>query len=141
MARVLFRLGLFVNQLQQVYELKRALVTLKRISLVLQIRGESCSGLQYYMSSLKLAFHFHGETVAMVMQPECPCEKHTPIGKRLTPAAPQLCSLSMAHCYTLCWISSPHQHLQADRAVTDLMTIYVNLCCSCCVHPGWLHGF
>uniref|UniRef100_A0A8C3MFE4 Uncharacterized protein n=1 Tax=Geospiza parvula TaxID=87175 RepID=A0A8C3MFE4_GEOPR len=44
-----------------------------------RLRGESCSGLQYYMSSLKLAFHFHGETVAMVMQPECPCEKHTPI--------------------------------------------------------------
>uniref|UniRef100_A0A8C9N7I4 Zona pellucida glycoprotein 2 n=1 Tax=Serinus canaria TaxID=9135 RepID=A0A8C9N7I4_SERCA len=44
-----------------------------------RLRGESCSGLQYYMSSLKLAFHFHGETVAMVMHPECPCEKHTPI--------------------------------------------------------------
>ncbi|XP_057891799.1 zona pellucida sperm-binding protein 2 [Melospiza georgiana] len=44
-----------------------------------RLRGESCSGLQYYMPSLKLAFHFHGETVAMVMQPECPCEKHTPI--------------------------------------------------------------
>ncbi|NWS89705.1 ZP2 protein, partial [Toxostoma redivivum] len=41
--------------------------------------GESCSGLQYYMSSLTLAFHFHGETVAMVMHPECPCEQHTPI--------------------------------------------------------------
>ncbi|XP_062359497.1 zona pellucida sperm-binding protein 2 [Cinclus cinclus] len=41
--------------------------------------GESCSGLQYYMASLKLAFHFHGETVAMVMHPECPCEQHTPI--------------------------------------------------------------
>uniref|UniRef100_A0A8C5IUT0 Zona pellucida glycoprotein 2 n=1 Tax=Junco hyemalis TaxID=40217 RepID=A0A8C5IUT0_JUNHY len=49
------------------------------ISLVPQLRGESCSGLLYYMASLKLAFHFHGETVAMVMQPECPCEKHTPI--------------------------------------------------------------
>ncbi|NWY91594.1 ZP2 protein, partial [Loxia curvirostra] len=44
-----------------------------------RLRGESCSGLQYYMSSLKLTFHFHGETVAMVMHPECPCEKHTPI--------------------------------------------------------------
>ncbi|NXT11157.1 ZP2 protein, partial [Prunella fulvescens] len=44
-----------------------------------RLRGESCSGLQYYMSSLKLAFHFYGETVAMVMHPECPCEKHTPI--------------------------------------------------------------
>ncbi|OWK61957.1 Zona pellucida sperm-binding protein 2, partial [Lonchura striata] len=44
-----------------------------------RLHGESCSGLQYYMSSLKLAFHFHGETVAMVMHPECPCEKHTPI--------------------------------------------------------------
>ncbi|NXY25908.1 ZP2 protein, partial [Atrichornis clamosus] len=41
--------------------------------------GESCSGLQYYMSSLKLAFLFRGETVAMVMHPECPCEQHTPV--------------------------------------------------------------
>ncbi|NXU04086.1 ZP2 protein, partial [Buphagus erythrorhynchus] len=41
--------------------------------------GVSCSGLQYYMSSLKLAFDLHGETVAMVMYPECPCEQHTPI--------------------------------------------------------------
>uniref|UniRef100_A0A8C3EHU0 Zona pellucida glycoprotein 2 n=1 Tax=Corvus moneduloides TaxID=1196302 RepID=A0A8C3EHU0_CORMO len=44
-----------------------------------RLPGESCSGLQYYMSPLKLAFHFHGETVAMVMHPECPCEQHTPI--------------------------------------------------------------
>ncbi|NXY54949.1 ZP2 protein, partial [Callaeas wilsoni] len=44
-----------------------------------RLPGESCSGLQYYMSSLKLAFHFHGETVAMVLHPECPCEQHTPI--------------------------------------------------------------
>ncbi|NXO65551.1 ZP2 protein, partial [Phainopepla nitens] len=44
-----------------------------------RLPGESCSGLQYYMPSLKLAFHFHGELVAMVMHPECPCEQHTPI--------------------------------------------------------------
>ncbi|NXY06945.1 ZP2 protein, partial [Pteruthius melanotis] len=44
-----------------------------------RLPGESCSGLQYYLSSLKLAFHFHGEAVAMVMHPECPCEQHTPI--------------------------------------------------------------
>uniref|UniRef100_A0A8U7PB87 Zona pellucida glycoprotein 2 n=1 Tax=Corvus moneduloides TaxID=1196302 RepID=A0A8U7PB87_CORMO len=43
------------------------------------LKSRSCSGLQYYMSPLKLAFHFHGETVAMVMHPECPCEQHTPI--------------------------------------------------------------
>uniref|UniRef100_A0A8C6JZQ3 Uncharacterized protein n=1 Tax=Melopsittacus undulatus TaxID=13146 RepID=A0A8C6JZQ3_MELUD len=40
---------------------------------------ESCSGLQSYMSALKLAFHYHGETVTMVMHPECPCDQHTPI--------------------------------------------------------------
>ncbi|NXS82211.1 ZP2 protein, partial [Erpornis zantholeuca] len=44
-----------------------------------RLLGESCSGLQYYLSSLKLVFHFHGEAVAMVMHPECPCEQHTPI--------------------------------------------------------------
>ncbi|NXT35370.1 ZP2 protein, partial [Pelecanoides urinatrix] len=44
-----------------------------------RLHGDSCSGLQSYMSSLKLAFHFHGETVAMVMHPECPCDQHTPI--------------------------------------------------------------
>ncbi|NXC96950.1 ZP2 protein, partial [Certhia familiaris] len=44
-----------------------------------RLPGKSCSGFQYYMSSLKLGFHFHGETVVMVMQPECPCEQHTPI--------------------------------------------------------------
>uniref|UniRef100_A0A8C0HN79 Zona pellucida glycoprotein 2 n=1 Tax=Buteo japonicus TaxID=224669 RepID=A0A8C0HN79_9AVES len=37
-----------------------------------RLHGESCSGLQSYMSSLELAFHFHGETVTMVMHPECP---------------------------------------------------------------------
>uniref|UniRef100_G1NDD1 Zona pellucida glycoprotein 2 n=1 Tax=Meleagris gallopavo TaxID=9103 RepID=G1NDD1_MELGA len=41
--------------------------------------GESCPGVQSYLSSLKLTFHFHGETVAMVMHPECPCDQHTPI--------------------------------------------------------------
>ncbi|NXU51137.1 ZP2 protein, partial [Turnix velox] len=44
-----------------------------------RLHGESCSGLQPYVSSLKLSFHFHGETVAMVMHPECPCDLHTPI--------------------------------------------------------------
>ncbi|XP_014138079.2 zona pellucida sperm-binding protein 2 [Falco cherrug] len=42
-------------------------------------REGSCSGLQSYMSSLKLSFHFHGETVAMVMHPECPCDQQAPI--------------------------------------------------------------
>uniref|UniRef100_A0A8C0BIQ5 Zona pellucida glycoprotein 2 n=1 Tax=Buteo japonicus TaxID=224669 RepID=A0A8C0BIQ5_9AVES len=36
------------------------------------LKSRSCSGLQSYMSSLELAFHFHGETVTMVMHPECP---------------------------------------------------------------------
>ncbi|NWS37679.1 ZP2 protein, partial [Probosciger aterrimus] len=44
-----------------------------------RLHGESCSGLQSYMSALKLAFHYHGETVTMVMHPECPCDQHTPI--------------------------------------------------------------
>uniref|UniRef100_A0A8C8BEK4 Zona pellucida glycoprotein 2 n=1 Tax=Otus sunia TaxID=257818 RepID=A0A8C8BEK4_9STRI len=44
-----------------------------------RLHGESCSGPQSYMSSLKLAFQFHGETVTMVMHPECPCDQHTPI--------------------------------------------------------------
>ncbi|KFP07992.1 Zona pellucida sperm-binding protein 2, partial [Calypte anna] len=44
-----------------------------------RLHGESCSGLQSYLSSLKLTFHFHGETVAMVMHPECPCDQHAPI--------------------------------------------------------------
>ncbi|XP_009924431.2 zona pellucida sperm-binding protein 2 [Haliaeetus albicilla] len=44
-----------------------------------RLHGESCSGLQSYMSSLELAFHFHGETVTMVMHPECPCDQHAPI--------------------------------------------------------------
>ncbi|PKU43664.1 zona pellucida sperm-binding protein 2 [Limosa lapponica baueri] len=44
-----------------------------------RLHGESCSGLQFYMSSLKLSFHFHGETVMMVMHPECPCDQHVPI--------------------------------------------------------------
>ncbi|NXT03200.1 ZP2 protein, partial [Jacana jacana] len=44
-----------------------------------RLHGESCSGLQFYMSSLKLSFHFHGEIVAMVMHPECPCDQHVPI--------------------------------------------------------------
>ncbi|NXY29701.1 ZP2 protein, partial [Pomatorhinus ruficollis] len=52
---------------------------ISREALKSRLPGESCSGLQYYVSSLKLAFHFHGETVAMVMHPECPCEQHMPI--------------------------------------------------------------
>uniref|UniRef100_A0A8C3LCG0 Zona pellucida glycoprotein 2 n=1 Tax=Chrysolophus pictus TaxID=9089 RepID=A0A8C3LCG0_CHRPC len=43
------------------------------------LRGESCPELQSYLSSLKLTFHFHGETVAMVMHPECPCDQHSSI--------------------------------------------------------------
>ncbi|NXJ13336.1 ZP2 protein, partial [Odontophorus gujanensis] len=41
-------------------------------------RGESCPGVQSYLS-LKLTFHFHGETVAMMMYPECPCNQRAPI--------------------------------------------------------------
>ncbi|NXS20699.1 ZP2 protein, partial [Mystacornis crossleyi] len=51
----------------------------ERVTLVLQLPGESCSGLQHYLSSLKLAFRFRGETVAMVMHPECPCEQRAPV--------------------------------------------------------------
>ncbi|XP_050173278.1 zona pellucida sperm-binding protein 2 [Myiozetetes cayanensis] len=50
---------------------------ISRAVLKSRLHGESCSGLQSYMSSLKLAFHFHGETVAMVMHPECPCDQRT----------------------------------------------------------------
>uniref|UniRef100_A0A8B9DSW2 Zona pellucida glycoprotein 2 n=1 Tax=Anser cygnoides TaxID=8845 RepID=A0A8B9DSW2_ANSCY len=42
------------------------------------LHGESCPGVQSYMSALKLAFQFHGETVAMVMHPECPCDHEPP---------------------------------------------------------------
>ncbi|NWR93994.1 ZP2 protein, partial [Furnarius figulus] len=52
---------------------------ISRAVLKTRLHGESCSGLQSYMSSLKLAFHFHGEIVAMVMHPECPCDQRTPI--------------------------------------------------------------
>ncbi|NXT76166.1 ZP2 protein, partial [Zapornia atra] len=52
---------------------------ISRAVLKSRLRGGSCLGLQSYMSSLKLAFHFHGETVSMVMHPECPCDQHTPI--------------------------------------------------------------
>ncbi|XP_068003499.1 zona pellucida sperm-binding protein 2 [Melanerpes formicivorus] len=44
-----------------------------------RVHGRSCSGLQPYMSSLKLTFQFHGETVAMVIHPECPCDQHAPV--------------------------------------------------------------
>ncbi|NXX21623.1 ZP2 protein, partial [Podargus strigoides] len=50
-----------------------------------RLHGETCSGLQSSMSSLKLTFHFHGETVAMVMHPECPCDRHAPIAALCTP--------------------------------------------------------
>ncbi|KAM9222649.1 zona pellucida sperm-binding protein 2 [Leptosomus discolor] len=50
-----------------------------------RLRGGSCSGLQSYLSSLKLTFHFHGETVAMLMHPECPCDQHEPIAAVCTP--------------------------------------------------------
>ncbi|XP_072205058.1 zona pellucida sperm-binding protein 2 [Excalfactoria chinensis] len=42
------------------------------------LRGGSCP-VRSYLSSLELTFHFHGEAVAMVMHPECPCDQHTPI--------------------------------------------------------------
>ncbi|XP_069725995.1 zona pellucida sperm-binding protein 2 isoform X2 [Phaenicophaeus curvirostris] len=44
-----------------------------------RLPGESCSGLQSYMSSLELVFHFHGENVLMMMHPECPCDQQAPI--------------------------------------------------------------
>ncbi|NXN95543.1 ZP2 protein, partial [Rhinopomastus cyanomelas] len=44
-----------------------------------RLHGETCPGLQSYMSSLKLTFDFHGETVAMVMHPECPCDLYPPV--------------------------------------------------------------
>ncbi|KAM6054910.1 zona pellucida sperm-binding protein 2 [Chlamydotis macqueenii] len=44
-----------------------------------RLHRESCSGLQSYMSALKLDFLLHGDTVAMVMHPECPCDQRTPI--------------------------------------------------------------
>ncbi|NXG72720.1 ZP2 protein, partial [Baryphthengus martii] len=44
-----------------------------------RLHGMSCSGLQSYLSSLKLTFHFHGEAVVMVMHPECPCDQRAPI--------------------------------------------------------------
>ncbi|NXR06815.1 ZP2 protein, partial [Semnornis frantzii] len=44
-----------------------------------RVHGGTCSGLQPYLSALKLTFQFHGETVAMAMHPECPCEQHAPV--------------------------------------------------------------
>ncbi|NWU97305.1 ZP2 protein, partial [Upupa epops] len=44
-----------------------------------RLHGETCSGLQSYMSSLKLTFDFHGKTVSMVMHPECPCDQYPPV--------------------------------------------------------------
>uniref|UniRef100_A0A8C5U742 Zona pellucida glycoprotein 2 n=1 Tax=Malurus cyaneus samueli TaxID=2593467 RepID=A0A8C5U742_9PASS len=49
---------------------------ISRALLKSRLPGESCSGLELSMSSLKLAFLLHGEAVAMVIQPECPCEQH-----------------------------------------------------------------
>ncbi|NWV59803.1 ZP2 protein, partial [Malurus elegans] len=49
---------------------------ISRAVLKSRLPGESCSGLELSMSSLKLAFLFHGTPVAMVIQPECPCEQH-----------------------------------------------------------------
>ncbi|XP_065588395.1 zona pellucida sperm-binding protein 2-like [Cyrtonyx montezumae] len=46
-------------------------------------RGESCPGAQSYLS-LNLTFHFHGETVAIVMYPECPCDQRAPIAALCT---------------------------------------------------------
>ncbi|XP_015732951.1 zona pellucida sperm-binding protein 2 isoform X1 [Coturnix japonica] len=43
------------------------------------LHGESCPGARSYLPSLELTFHFHGDTVAMVMHPACPCDQHTPI--------------------------------------------------------------
>lgn len=51
------------------------------VTVVFQLHGGSCSGLQSYVSSLKLTFRFHGETVAMLLHPECPCDQRAPIGK------------------------------------------------------------
>ncbi|XP_062444220.1 zona pellucida sperm-binding protein 2 [Rhea pennata] len=72
-----------INQLQEngiTLDMKRGVkLHVSRGVLKSRLHGESCSGLQAYMSSLKLAFHLHGETVAMVMHPECPCDQRTPI--------------------------------------------------------------
>ncbi|XP_040503362.1 zona pellucida sperm-binding protein 2 isoform X2 [Gallus gallus] len=48
------------------------------------LHGESCPRVQSYLSSLKLTFHFHEETVAMVMHPQCPCDQLTPIAAACT---------------------------------------------------------
>ncbi|KFO87146.1 Zona pellucida sperm-binding protein 2, partial [Buceros rhinoceros silvestris] len=72
-----------MDQLQEhwiVLDTKRGVkLHISRGVLKSRLHGESCSGLQSYMSSLKLTFHFHGETVAMLLHPECPCDQHTPI--------------------------------------------------------------
>ncbi|XP_019363259.1 PREDICTED: zona pellucida sperm-binding protein 2 [Gavialis gangeticus] len=41
--------------------------------------GENCLGLQFYMSSMKLTFNFHGEMVSMVTYPACPCDQPAPV--------------------------------------------------------------
>ncbi|NWR63424.1 ZP2 protein, partial [Bucorvus abyssinicus] len=72
-----------MDQLQEngiVLDSKRGVkLHISRRVLKSRLHGGSCSGLQSYMSSLKLIFHFHGETVAMVMHPECLCDQHAPI--------------------------------------------------------------
>ncbi|NXY87329.1 ZP2 protein, partial [Alcedo cyanopectus] len=72
-----------VDQLQEngiVLDAKRGVkLHISRGVLKSRQHGKSCLGLQSYLSSLKLTFHFHGETVAMVMHPECPCDHHAPI--------------------------------------------------------------
>ncbi|XP_067407082.1 zona pellucida sperm-binding protein 2 [Emydura macquarii macquarii] len=40
---------------------------------------EECLGLQSYVASLRLTFHFLGEMVSMVTYPECPCDQQAPI--------------------------------------------------------------
>ncbi|NXD85094.1 ZP2 protein, partial [Halcyon senegalensis] len=72
-----------VDQLQEngiALDTKRGIkLHISRGVLKSRLHGQSCSGLQSYLSSLKLTFHLHGETVAMVMDPECPCDQRPPI--------------------------------------------------------------
>ncbi|NXT57481.1 ZP2 protein, partial [Pluvianellus socialis] len=72
-----------MDQLQEngiVLDTKRGVkLHFSRGALKSRLRGESCSGLWSSVTSLKLSFLFHGETVTMVMHPECPCDQHAPI--------------------------------------------------------------
>lgn len=76
----------------------------------------------------------------MVMHPECPCEKHAPIGKWLLQILS--CAPSAWLIVTLC-VGLAHRTNSSWQTELSLvhMTTYVNLCYSCCMHPGWLHGF